>query len=100
MGSDARNSAFALLFGSNGKPLKLRDLPPSEAAHWTPRLKAEVVHAVRTGLLSFDEAGVRYALSREEFSSWEHKFYNSQQLGPTRAEEVKSGMRLKAAPYH
>src|SRR5690348_4483504 len=100
MGSDARNSASALLFGPAGKPLTLRDLPSSKAAHWTPRRKAEVVHAVRTGLLSLDEAGTRYALSREEFRSWADEFDNFERFGPVRVEPVKSRKRMIAVPYH
>jgi hypothetical protein len=36
------------------------------------RRKAEVVAAVRGGLMSFDEACERYQLTNEEFSSWQH----------------------------
>jgi hypothetical protein len=38
------------------------------------RRKAEVVVAVRGGLLSFDEACERYALTSEEFLSWQQAF--------------------------
>jgi len=100
MGSDARNSASAFLFGPAGKPLTLRDLPSSKAAHWTPRRKAEVVHAVRTGLLSLDEAGARYALSREEFSTWVNEFDNFKRFESLRDEQVKSRKRVIAVPYH
>ena len=71
MGSDAGNSAVARFFRLDGKPLTLFDLPPSWAVKWTARRKAAVIHAVHTGLLSLDEARARYALSSEEFRSWE-----------------------------
>jgi hypothetical protein len=71
MGSDAGNSAAALFFSPDGKPLTLHDLPSSWAVKWTARRKAAVIHAVHTGLLSLDEASARYALSSEEFRSWE-----------------------------
>jgi len=35
------------------------------------RRKAEVVAAVRSGILSLDEACARYTLSVEEFLSWQ-----------------------------
>ncbi len=47
-------------------------LPPNRM-RWVPHRKAEVVEAVRGGLLSLDEARERYALSIEEFLAWQHK---------------------------
>ena len=37
-------------------PLTLADLPPASTRRWVIRRKAEVVAAVRGGLLSLDEA--------------------------------------------
>ena len=45
-------------------------LPPSETRRWVMRRKAQVVAAVRSGLLTFEEACQRYRLSEEEFKSW------------------------------
>jgi len=70
MATDARQF-IAEIVGPNGTHLALLDLPKSRRVHWTPRLKADVVRAVHGGLLSFDEARERYALSREEFRTWE-----------------------------
>jgi hypothetical protein len=47
------------------------DLPPPDTKRWVIRRKAEVVAAVRTGLISLDEACRRYTLSIEEFLSWQ-----------------------------
>ena len=47
------------------------DLPPPNIGRWITRRKAEVVTAVRTGLLSLDEACVRYGITIEEFLSWQ-----------------------------
>lgn len=46
------------------------DLPSRDLRFWVPRHKAAVVAAVRSGLLSIDEACKRYMLSEEEFQSW------------------------------
>jgi|SRR5579871_1041149 len=73
MGTDARNPDKSIR-GFDGLPLTLRDLPLSETAHWTARRKAELVLAVHGGLLSLDEASERYALTREEFRTWEVGF--------------------------
>jgi Protein of unknown function (DUF1153) len=47
-------------------------LPPPSPKRWVPHRKAEVVAAVREGYLTFDEACERYALSVEEFLTWQH----------------------------
>ena len=49
---------------------ELERLPPPETQRWVVRRKAQVVAAVRSGLLSFTEACERYRLSEEEFKSW------------------------------
>jgi hypothetical protein len=48
----------------------LSHLPPPDTLRWVVRRKAQVVSAVRNGLLSFDDACRRYSLSKEEFQSW------------------------------
>ena len=52
-------------------PLSLDDLPPPNTERWVTRRKALVVKAVRTGLITLDEACQRYTLSVEEFLSWQ-----------------------------
>jgi len=49
----------------------LDDLPPPNTKRWVIRRKAEVVAAVRSGIISLDEACRRYTLSIEEFLSWQ-----------------------------
>jgi hypothetical protein len=46
-------------------------LPPANTRRWVIRRKAEVVAAVRSGVISLDEACERYKLSMEEFLSWQ-----------------------------
>jgi len=48
----------------------LSHLPPPNTQRWVVRRKAQVVAAVRNGLLSFNDACARYSLSEEEFRSW------------------------------
>ena len=59
------------VIGPTGAPLTLSDLPPPETQRWVIRRKAEVVAAVRGGLLSLDEACTRYSLTNEEFLGWQ-----------------------------
>jgi hypothetical protein len=70
MGSDGRN-VIHLVKGSDGRPVKMAELPPPELKRWMPRAKAQVVAAVHNGLISLDDACERYALSVEEFLNWE-----------------------------
>jgi hypothetical protein len=61
----------AQVIGPLGEPLTLDSLPPPETRRWVVRRKAEVVAAVAGGLLTVDEVCARYALSLEEFASWQ-----------------------------
>lgn len=59
------------VIGPDGSPLTIADLPPPNTRRWVIRRKAEVVAAVRGGLLSLEEACSRYTLTTEEFLSWQ-----------------------------
>jgi hypothetical protein len=60
------------VIGPDGSPLTIADLPPTNTRRWVIRRKAEVVAAVRGGLLSLEEACNRYTLTVEEFLNWQH----------------------------
>jgi hypothetical protein len=47
------------------------DLPSPDTKRWVARRKAVVVHAVRDGSISLQEACRRYKLSVEEFLAWQ-----------------------------
>jgi hypothetical protein len=59
------------VIGPDGSPLTIADLPPPGTHRWVIRRKAEVVAAVRGGLLSLEDACQRYTLTTEEFLSWQ-----------------------------
>ncbi len=46
-------------------------LPSPDTQRWVARRKAEVVIAVRAGMITLEEACRRYTLSRVEYASWE-----------------------------
>jgi hypothetical protein len=50
-------------------------LPPPDTERWVARRKAQVVAAVQAGLLTIDEALLRYRLTMEEFASWQRGLY-------------------------
>ena len=47
------------------------ELPPPDTKRWVTRRKAVIVNAVRTGVISLEEACRRYELSVEEFLTWQ-----------------------------
>ncbi|MEI9988793.1 MAG: DUF1153 domain-containing protein [Rhizomicrobium sp.] len=71
------------------------DLPEPRTKRWVPRRKAQVVAAVQGGALSLDEACQRYALTVEEFSSWQRAIdkYGLAGLRATHAQEYRIGGR-------
>jgi hypothetical protein len=70
----------------------LASLPPANTRRWVIRRKAEVVTAVRAGLLSLEEALARYGLSREEFESWRGAFARHGMAGLRTTQRVGRGL--------
>lgn len=60
------------VIGPKGHHLTLADLPSPDTKRWVIRRKAEVIAAVRGGLLSLEEACSLYALNPDEVLSWQH----------------------------
>ena len=67
--TNSRGEAYVI--GPTGAPLTMADLPPADTGRWVIRRKAEVVAAVRGGLISLDDALERYRLTAEEFLAWQ-----------------------------
>ena len=61
----------AQVIGPLGEPLTVADLPSPSTKRWVVRRKAIVVAAVRGGLLTLDEACLRYSITGEEFLAWQ-----------------------------
>ena len=68
---DQRHNRARYVIGPYGHALTVADLPPRNTKRWVIRRKAELVAAVRGGLLSLEEACERYALTVDEFLSWQ-----------------------------
>jgi hypothetical protein len=79
------------VIGPTGAPLTLADLPPANTQRWVIRRKAEVVAAVRGGLLTFDDACDRYKLTSEEFAGWQQAIdrYGLAGLRTTRIQQYR-----------
>jgi len=69
--SDRIKKRENVVIGPEGTPLTLADLPKPDTVRWVIRRKAEVVAAVRGGLLTLDGACDRYGISSEEFLTWQ-----------------------------
>ncbi|MFD1190131.1 DUF1153 domain-containing protein [Phenylobacterium conjunctum] len=58
------------VIGPLGLRLKAEDLPPADIDRWVPRRKAELVVAIRSGLITLEAAQARYGLTMEEIANW------------------------------
>ncbi len=87
----ASSAPSARIEGPNGTTLSTRNLPPADTKRWVIRRKAEVVAAVKGGLISLDEACQRYTLSIEEFLSWQRaiEHHGLRGLRATRLQEYR-----------
>jgi len=77
--------------GPDGSPLSVADLPPANT-RWVIRRKAEVVAAVRGGLISMEDACKRYLLTVDEFLSWQRAI-DKQGLSGLRVKEMLNNRR-------
>lgn len=83
------------IVGPAGQRLSIEDLPPPNTKRWVVRRKAEVVTAVRAGLITLEEACRRYTLSVEEFASWQALVdqFGVRGLRATRIQEYRNNNR-------
>jgi hypothetical protein len=70
----SRTQRLKTIAGPNGRPLTLGNLPPVKPNRWFPTHKADIVVAVRGGLITADQACKRYKLTLEEFTLWQRAF--------------------------
>ncbi len=85
------------VIGPTGKPLTVDSLPPAGTKRWVIRRKAEVVAAVRNGLIGLDEACERYRLSVEEFLNWQ-QLVESHGMRGLRVTRTQRYRQSEAAP--
>ncbi len=80
-----------VVIGPAGQPLSVDNLPSPETKRWVMSRKAEVVSAVRNGLIGLNEACERYRLSPEEFLNWEQLIvaHGLRGLRSTRTQEYR-----------
>jgi hypothetical protein len=90
--TEERQGRVTYVIGPDGSPLTIADLPPPGTKRWVIRRKAEVVAAVRGGLLSLEEACTRYTLTVEEFLAWQRAIdkYGLAGLRTTRVQQYRN----------
>jgi hypothetical protein len=100
MGRDGRKTERSermgdYVVGADGAIITAADLPRTGTTRWVPRRKAQVVAAVRGGLITLDDACSRYALTVEEFLTWQNaiQHFGLEGLRATRAQEYRMAPR-------
>jgi len=69
--------AFADAAGSvasHGGTVTLDSLPKSNATRWVTSRKSQLIAAIRDGLLTIEEAAIRYRLTLDELTEWQAAF--------------------------
>ena len=86
--TDQRHNRARYVTGPDGRVLTLANL---HTKRWVIRRKAELVAAVRGGLLSLEEACERYTLTVDEFLSWQRSIerYGLPGLRATRVQDYR-----------
>jgi hypothetical protein len=86
-----RSPTFVI--GPDGSPLTIADLPTPDTKRWVIKRKAQVVAAVRGGLLSIEEASSRYTLTVDELLSWQSSIekHGLAGLRVTRVQQYRTG---------
>ncbi len=92
------HSRAKYVIGPDGSPLTLADLPASNTRRWVVRRKAQVVVAVRGGLLSLEDACSRYRLTMDEFLNWQKSIdcHGLAGLRTTKTQAYRAGLRTPA----
>ncbi len=77
------NSPSRTVIDPYGEPLTVDTLPPADTVRWVPRRKAQLLCAIREGLISRQDVYDRYGVSDAELFSWE-KLLDDHGLGALR----------------
>lgn len=70
-------SSVIYVIGADGDIITRGSLPPSSTQHWRIRLKAKVVAAVESGMITREEACAKYRMSAEEYFEWRRRVEQS-----------------------
>lgn len=94
-----KQASLQSVVGPDGRRLTINDLPPPETRRWVTRRKAEVIAAVRGGLITMDDACKKWSLTEEELASWQRLFDRGglKDLRATKIRDIRADERRHAA---
>lgn len=94
--SMSEKSPGGIIVDPYGEPITVDTLPPADTVRWVPRRKAQVICAIRSGLISREEACERYAISSAELFAWEHLLdeHGLRALRVTRTQQYRQAIAL------
>ena len=69
----ATDQRISHVIGPDGSPMTVFDLPSAKTQRWSLKLKADVIAAVKGGLISVEEATARYQLNQEKLIAWKNE---------------------------
>ena len=96
-----RRSRAKFVIGPDGSPLTVADLPAANTQRWVIKRKAQVVAAVRGGLLSLEEACERYRLTVDEFLHWQQSIdrHGLAGLRTTKVQQYRASQERPVAEF-
>ena len=95
MGGPPLNTVVSVR-GPNGELITINDLPTPDTKRWVMRRKAEVVAAVRGGMMSQEDACERYRISIDEFRRWQQLIDNGGLLALRATRFVETPWQMSA----
>lgn len=69
----ATDTRISYIIGPDGSPMTVFDLPSAKTQRWSLKLKADVIAAIRGGLISREEIIARYRVSEEKLRTWKEE---------------------------
>ncbi|MGN6516207.1 MAG: DUF1153 domain-containing protein [Rhizomicrobium sp.] len=83
---------MSYVIGPDGSPMTVFDLPSAKTQRWSLKLKADVIAAVKGGLISVEEATARYQLNQEKLIAWKNEVEEADllQLRATRVRKQRT----------
>ena len=76
MGKDGQPPVIYVI-GADGDIITRGSLPPPTTQQWRIQLKAKVVAAVESGIITREEACARYHMSDDEYLEWRRRVEKS-----------------------
>jgi len=89
--SEVSYAGAASIAASHGGTVTLDSLPKSNTTRWVTSRKSQLIAAIHDGLLTVDEAAIRYRLTLDELTEWQAAFdrHGSKGLKATLVQQIR-----------